>query len=137
MGYRYILLTVLVCLNSAWAESNRVWSEVSSVVQAKAVSSIATKPLSLLPDSYRLYRLDENVMRSELALSSKSKGFQKQANNYPLEIPLPSGDFFQLKLVEGSIMSSKLASKYPGIKTYRVDADDSLSQDQNTYTNSI
>ncbi len=124
MGYRYTLLILLFSVTSAFADSKTLWSDVNASEQAKLTNVTKATPLSLMPDSYRLYRLDKEAMRNRLELANKSIVSQKSESTTALELPLPSGEFLNLNVIESSVMAPELAAQYPEIKTYRVDAND-------------
>ena len=123
------LLFLLLCTTSVFADSNSLWSDIKTLEHAKNASQAKVAvakntSLSLMPDTYRLYRLDEAGMRSELAQHNTVTTGQNNKIANELQLPLPSGKLISLKVAEQSIMAAELAAKYPEIKTYRVDAND-------------
>ncbi len=120
MNYFYSLLSLILFMGIAHAEPNTLWSDVSSET---ARQSLTLSKLPLLPDSYRLLRLEEEKMREKLNEKNNfHSAFKTGRKTEPLKIPLPSGEFLSLQFEENQVMASELAAKYPQIKTYIVES---------------
>lgn len=68
-----------------------------------------------LPEKYRVLVLDFATLKSAVDTS------------HEVTIPLPEGTYVTVKVVKSSIMSEKLAAKFPEIKSYEVVEHNSIS----------
>ncbi len=92
-----------------------MWSDVSTA-QARSSSK-----LSLMPDRYRLLRLNEIEMKNKLAGISQKR--QNSTIKNILYIPLPEGEELKINLKKDSLIPAELANKYPSIRSYKIEPD--------------
>lgn len=94
------------------AQEKSLWSDEQSDVSHYGVIDIATK-------KSRLVRLDTLEMLA--ALRKVSKESEVRPSNSPtiLSVPTPNGDFHQFRIVSYAMMESGIASRYPGIMTFK------------------
>ena len=128
---RLVLLSLALLANTAMSSPFSLWENVYSPASYQANRSSINLPL--LPDTYRLLRLDEEQMRHQLshirvdANSNHKSGtglksrFSKPIKS--LEIPLPNGESITIKVKESSMMAAELTVRHPSIRTYTVDSD--------------
>ncbi|CAA6811320.1 MAG: Unknown protein [uncultured Thiotrichaceae bacterium] len=103
-----LLFTLAVSL-MAPLYSASLWEPIH-VLQRSKISS----DLKFLPSHYSLQTLDESKMRKQLTTTTSHGELTKQT----LEVPLPDGEFIQLRLTKKIIMEPALSAKYPAIKTF-------------------
>jgi hypothetical protein len=70
------------------------------------------------PLRYRTLSLDFAAMRTRLADAPLEANVPVDESEFVLALPMPDGQFADFRVVESPIMESKLASKYPMLKTY-------------------
>jgi subtilisin-like proprotein convertase family protein len=100
------------------ASADTLWKDVNHLGK----QSRPNYSLKLLPDQYRLLKLDERVAQQRLSPSDSIAGrAQKQAIKN-IELPMPDGSSLDLQVSNYSVMPAELAKKYPNIKTYRIEA---------------
>ena len=118
MIYRLLLACLVCSLNLATANTRSsttpMWSDILQKTSAKDTSN-----LGLMPDSYRMMKLDEEKMRITLQSIIEGRSGKKPVQ---LSIPLPDGQSIDLTLSEENVMARALAEKYPLIKTFRIDS---------------
>jgi Metallo-peptidase family M12B Reprolysin-like len=92
------------------------WSDVPRTGSRQASD---TTRMSLMPDRYRLLRLDEAVMRGLLAAAPR-EGVARPAGSAPMriELPMPDGRTIEVAVEDSPVMESALAAKYPEIRTF-------------------
>jgi subtilisin-like proprotein convertase family protein len=93
------------------------------------------KPIDRLPEDARLLRNVVYMPTSFSAMELDYDNFINELSNAPLEftasrenkyiqLPLPSGELVNLRLVSSPVMESELAAKYPSIQSFKVYSDD-------------
>jgi hypothetical protein len=108
---KLLLLLGIALTGSALADAP--WSEVP---QDKSGQADAPR-LTLMPDRYRLLRLDEAGMRSRLATAPREGG-AAAGTPASVPLPLPNGKTVDVIIEDSPIMEEGLAAKYPEIRTY-------------------
>ena len=89
-----------------------LWSDV-------AASQIATRGQRFVtPERGRTLTLDYAAMQQLLKDAPLESEIAAVNSPFELELPLPEGGFGRFSVVESPIMESKLADRYPTIKTY-------------------
>ncbi len=117
MIYRYLFLLLTLFSTATYANAATWWHDVTFRSATNDKHSFA-----LMPDSYRLLTINEQLLRDQLNQTVLSKGQASSEVNKQLVLPLPGNQSLTVKVVEDSVMAAGLASKYPQIKTYRVDS---------------
>ncbi len=70
------------------------------------------------PEKYRTLRLEEQVIRQQLATAPLEGTMRVAQSPTIIELPMPDGEFARFQIIESPIMAAPLAAKYPSIKTY-------------------
>ena len=139
---RVVLFTIFVFFTLT-INADTLWTDVG-LTQASQQSRPASS-FKLLPDKYRLLTLNDDQMKLQLGFTdNKLKSlkmnqqkanvtstvlatvlptpFTSKTNLKKIQLPKPDGTSLNLTLSDYKVMADELASKYPEIKTYRVDS---------------
>ncbi|MGB5082343.1 MAG: reprolysin-like metallopeptidase [Burkholderiales bacterium] len=97
------------------------WTDVPQDRRSKQ-ASVATR-LTLMPDRYRLLRLDEAGMLGLLAAAPR-EGVAPPAGTAParIELPMPDGRTLEVAVEDSPVMAPGLAARYPEIRTFSAQA---------------
>lgn len=115
MLYTYRLLALLSSsLMLQPLSANSLWLDVPQH------SARTAQTLPLMPDKYRLLKLDETGMRLELQTAPVewADARSAQPTGAILSLPMPDGSMVDLSIQDSPIMEAGLAEKFPNIKTY-------------------
>ncbi len=105
---------------------DNLWTAVPSAesrqfrVQAEVAGVADTKEKRFVPDAYKLFDVDRNVL-TRLAEKAVNEEAMRAAgvNEGSISLPMPDGTFREFELIESSVMSPALQAKFPSIKSYR------------------
>ncbi len=128
----FFLLAYFLATSTVCASSDKLWTDVSSsIVSNKSNQARRSSVLPLLPERYRLLRLDETAMLDTLSPvvndsrpSARKLSLASSSLSQPLELPLPSGESIFIQVTESNILAPDLAEKYPSIQTFTVKGND-------------
>lgn len=70
------------------------------------------------PLRYRSLSLDFEGLRTRLAQAPLEADVRVDQSEFVLALPMPDGQFADFRVVEAPIIESRLASKFPMLKTY-------------------
>lgn len=70
------------------------------------------------PSSYKLYQLQENVMRADLKNVPMEKTVRLSASSSIVTVPDAEGNLKSFRVVESPVMQPALAAKYPQLKSF-------------------
>ncbi|RMF02354.1 MAG: hypothetical protein D6772_03585, partial [Bacteroidetes bacterium] len=108
MRHSLLIVWLLLTTALAWAQHDSPWS-------SEELASLELSEGQLTHDfatDFRLFHLDESSV-AQLLLSSDKRVID-------LTLPLPDGTEVMVQLRPSSIMAPGLATRYPGIRTYRI-----------------
>ncbi|WP_159022310.1 reprolysin-like metallopeptidase [Formosa sp. L2A11] len=107
-----LLVSLYTSFLSAQSSSN-FWKKATT-------SSSKSESLSRKthPDTYQVFELDLTGFKAALLKTPLSDNYRNTSGQI-LDFPMSDGTFQQFEVTESSIMESKLAAKFPGIKTYK------------------
>ena len=108
----YVLtIAMLLFVFSSFAQ-NLTWKEVKTVKYSQKLSD-----LNLNKNEISLFKLDIVSFKKQIA-SSPLKGLVKTTQTKAINVPVLKGKSESFMLYEASVLSPKLAAKYPNIKSY-------------------
>jgi len=115
----YSLLGFGLVVSSLAFSAEPVWRDITPTMTA-AKSTVVSKGLS----KARHLALNESLLKEQLSQSGASQARQTAqaksvVDDVIMSIPLPNGRFVRVRLEDGHVMSPALASKYPGLKTWK------------------
>ena len=109
-----IFTLLLVCKITFSQESNlKFWKQVYS----KLADHVSIIPKPNFPSDYKIFQLDLNQLKNNLANAPKQGTFFGQSNLI-ISFPIADGSFQRFAVFEWSIMDPILEAKYPMIKSY-------------------
>lgn len=113
MRKHILFLAALLVTFAANAQKSNLWTSVSE-------SSIKYNLFEgrKKPSSYRLFQLNELVMRSSLTSAPSERVVSASASSFLVTVPSENGSFEQFRVVDAPVMDPSLSAKYPGIKSY-------------------
>lgn len=94
------------------AQEKSIWADEHSDVSEYGVIDIATK-------QSRMVKLDTLEMLSILRKAPKESDMRPSQSPTILSVPNPDGDFHQFRIVSYAMMEDGIASRYPGIMTFK------------------
>jgi hypothetical protein len=107
-----LIVVGLWALPSRAAQTSVLWYDV----RAQNIAASGTR--DIIPDRYRMLRLNELALR-QLLTTAPLEGTSAAHSTAPIiDLPLPDGGFGRFRFVESPIMVPELAAKFPKIKTY-------------------
>lgn len=103
------------CILQSDAQHTTYWKSLkeSDLNKAQNVWERQYKPVA-----YKLFHLDESVLRNELLAAPSEKEMRVNKNGRTISVPDADGKVQQFSIAETVLMEPALAAKYPGIKTY-------------------
>lgn len=103
------------CILKSNAQNKNYWKALkeSELNKAQHVWDRQYKPAA-----YKLFNLDESILRNELLSAPSEKEMRSNKNGKPISIPDADGKIQRFSIAETVLMEPKLSAKYPGIKTY-------------------
>lgn len=108
----FIVLLALFFSNTLTAQET-YWSPVNE-------SALDYNPFSgnIKPASYRLFKLNEVMMKSKLATAPSERSVSPSKSDFVITLPVSDGKLEQFRIVDAPVMDAQLAAKYPGIRSY-------------------
>lgn len=123
-GVSLLILSSILVVGYVQASTINVWQAIG----VNSASRSGQPRMVLAPEKYTQFRLDEPLMRVQLAKAPRQE-FGSNASMTSLTsipVPLPTGEIVDLLVEETPIMEAELASKYPSIKTFVAHTSDQL-----------
>ncbi len=102
----FILFVINLSAQKFW----RVVDENSIILDRDAERGV-------IPIDYSTYHLDMKALMNYLKKAPKQ--FNKEKKSIPVYIPMPDGSNMLFDVVKSPVMMSKLAEKYPNIRSYK------------------
>ena len=114
-----LLISALGLLNSVtYADSSSLWKDQAHIAARTSTQRFISSVKGI--SNARHISLDAEAMKA-LLLPSTNANLQARTITSPsIEVPLPDGSNITLKLESTNILPTTLASKFNGIKTYKV-----------------
>ena len=97
-----------------------IWNDVNeqAMTGARAPSQQTSTLRTVVPQIYRTVNLNRPALAQLLANATPEFSLPMATGGVELQIPMPGGEFARFLVQESSIMSPKLAAKFPQFKTY-------------------
>ena len=96
-----------------------VWKDADEKTITKALTSgVASPRRDIVPQIYRTLQLNKTALTHLLASAPPEASGPIEMTGTELQIPLPYGGFGRFLIQDSPIMESKLAAKFPELKTY-------------------
>ncbi|MBP7474929.1 MAG: hypothetical protein KA810_06680, partial [Pyrinomonadaceae bacterium] len=92
--------------------SDDLWQDVAESVV------LSSGERQIVPESYRVLKLNEDLMKSTLAQAPPETEKDSRARQLVITLPLPDGRLSRFRVFESSIMEKGLADKFPELRTY-------------------
>lgn len=110
-----LLITALFCFTSFTSNSQSIWtkSSISSFRDADVEDKL------ILPEHYIAYKLSIDALKSKLESAPSEEDKKDGLAGIQIELPLPDGSFETFEMYDSPVFASKLAAKYPSIKSYK------------------
>ncbi len=96
-----------------FAQQKSYWKPVGENVAAK---NLFTKEFK--PASYKLYQLQEDILRTDLKKVPMEKTLKLSASSSIVTVPDANGNLKSFRVVEAPVMQPALAAKYPNLKSF-------------------
>jgi len=110
-----ILLAACICILQSHAQKKTYWKPLTTFEAAKTQNFWGNK---FKPAAYKLFRLDEAVLSSELKATPSENEIQAGKQGKIITVPDADGKLQEFRVGKTALMEPALTSKYPGIKTY-------------------
>ena len=109
-----ILLLLSLLATGIFAQTDKFWTDcIESTIWA------VESDRQIVPMSYRVVELNFGKMKKVLAKATTWDLAEHNQSTKLIAFPLPSGEMQHFRVVEASIFSEGLASKFPKIKSYK------------------
>ncbi|CAN5519655.1 N/A [soil metagenome] len=103
------------CILQSDAQNKTYWKSLKESELSKAQDIWGRQHK---PAAYRLFHLDEPILRNELLAAPSEKDMRANKNGKIINVPDAAGKIQQFNIAETILMAPALAGKYTGIKTY-------------------
>lgn len=119
------LLTLLLFLAGLLATAVFLTSQPATAqaplwtpIQSEQIPALRGAERDIIPQQYRLYRLDLAQLQAQLATAPQEFTPAGRTTPLILPLPLPDGTMADFAVVNSPIMAPELAAKYPTMQTY-------------------
>jgi hypothetical protein len=105
---------------AATAKGGSIWKDADekTITKTLATTGVASPRRDIVPQFYRTLQLNKAALLDLLASAPPEASGPIQMTGTELQIPLPYGGFGRFLIQDSPIMESKLAAKFPELKTY-------------------
>ncbi|MDF1698938.1 MAG: M12 family metallo-peptidase [Saprospiraceae bacterium] len=109
------LFTLIFCLTFTSIEAQSEWkkSDVSNFSDARSEEKI------ILPEEFLAYTLSYDNFKEKLINTPTEEDRSNGIKGRVIQLPLPDGSFEPFEVYDSPLFMSKLAAKYPSIKSYK------------------
>jgi len=97
-----------------------IWNDVNeqAMTGARSPGQQTSTLRTVVPQIYRTVNLNRPALAQLLAHATPEFSLPMATGGVELQVPMPGGEFARFLVQESSIMSPKLAAKFPQFKTY-------------------
>ena len=109
------LLLANLCTSAIFAQSTKLWNTLtrSETENTKPKAGFEWKNVNLITISRKMLSNDLSIAPKESAAS------RSENSNFIIDLPSPTGESLQFRLVESALLTPESAAAFPFIKTYR------------------